>query len=105
MTHPRIRRTTLAVAAVAAGFAWQGLAMAASVKGTVSLPAELKSGRQFLGHWRVENTNVAMQHANLRGGTVVLLVGPQFQAIPPKSVSVEISGLQASPAALVISEG
>ena len=105
MTHPRIRRTPFAIAVLAAGFAWQGLAMAATVKGTVSLPAELKIGRRFLGHWRVENTNVAMQHANLRGGTVVLLVGPQFQAVPPKSVSVEISGLQATPAALVISEG
>jgi len=105
MTHSRIRRTSLALAALATGFAWQGLAMAATVKGTVSLPAELKTGRRFLGHWRVENTNVAMQHANLRGGTVVLLVGPQFQAIPPKSVSVEISGLQADPAALVVSEG
>jgi hypothetical protein len=105
MTHARYRRTSLAVAALAAGFAWQGLAMAATVKGTVSLPAELKTGRRFLGHWRVENTNVAMQHANLRGGTVVLLVGPQFQAIPPKNVSVEISGLQANPAAVVVSEG
>jgi plastocyanin len=103
MTHPRIRHTSLA--ALAAVFAWQGLALAATVKGTISLPAELKVGRRFLGHWRVENTNVAMQHANLRGGTVVLLVGPQFQAIPPKSVSVEISGLQANPAALVVSEG
>jgi len=105
MTNPRIRNTFLALAVLAAGFAWQGAAMAATVKGTVSLPAELKIGRRFLGHWRVENTNVAMQHANLRGGTVVLLVGPQFQAIPPKTVSVEISGLQATPAALVISEG
>jgi plastocyanin len=105
MTHPRIRHTTFAVAALAAGFAWQGLAMAATVKGTVSLPAELKIGRRFLGHWRVENTNVAMQYANLRGGTVVLLVGPQLQSVPPKSVSVEISGLQATPAALVISSG
>jgi plastocyanin len=32
-------------------------------------------------------------------------VGPQFQAIPPKNVSVEISGLQANPAAVVVSEG
>jgi plastocyanin len=105
MIHPGIRPPTLALAVLAVGLAWQGLAMAATVKGTVSLPAELKIGRRFLGHWRVENTNVATQHANLRGGTVVLLVGPQFQAVPPKSVSVEISGLQATPAALVISEG
>ena len=105
MTHPRNRRPSLAVAALAAAFMWQGLAMAATVKGTVSLPAELKTGRRFVGHWRVENTNVAVQHANLRGGTVVLLVGPQFQAIPPKNVSVDITGLQANPAAVVVSEG
>jgi plastocyanin len=105
MTHPKNRHTSLAVAIVAAGLAWQGLAMAATVRGTVSLPAELKIGRRFLGHWRVENTNVVMQHANLRGGTMVLLVGPQFQAIPPKNVSVEMSGLQATPAAVVVSEG
>jgi plastocyanin len=107
MTHLRSRPGSLALAAFVVGLVWQGLAVAATatVKGTVSLPAELKSGRRFLGHWRVENTNVAVQHASLRGGTIVLLVGPQFQAIPPKSVSVEISGLQANPAALVVSEG
>ena len=105
MTHPRYYRPSLTVAALAAGLAWQGLVMAATVKGTVSLPAELKTGRRFFGHWRVENTNIAVQHANLRGGTVVLLVGPQFQAIPPKNVSVEIAGLQANPAAVVVSEG
>ena len=105
MTHPRYCRPSLAVAVLAAGFVWQGLAMAATVKGTVSLSPELKTGRRFLGHWRVENTNVAVQPANLRGGTVVLLTGPQFQAIPPKSVSVDIAGLQATPAAVVVSEG
>jgi len=105
MTLPSIRQTSLAAAILASVLAWQGSALAATVKGSISLPAELKTGRRFLGHWRVENTNVAVQHANLRGGTVVLLVGPQYQAIPPKNVSVEISGLQANPAALVISEG
>jgi plastocyanin len=105
MTYRKTRHSSLALAALAAGLGWQGLALAATVKGTVSLPAEMKTGRRFIGHWRVENTNVAVQRADLRGGTVVLLVGPQFQAVPPKHVSVEITGLQASPAALVISEG
>jgi plastocyanin len=105
MNFPRYCRPSLMVAALAAGFVWQGLAMAATVKGTVSLPAELKNDRRFVGHWRVENTNVGVQHASLRGGTVVLLVGPQFQVIPPKNVSVEIAGLQANPAAVVVSEG
>ena len=48
---------------------------------------------------------MAVQPANLRGGTVVMLVGPQYQAVPPKNVSVEIAGLQANPAAVVVSEG
>ncbi len=104
MTHPRIRRF-LTAATLLAGIAWQGLSLAATVKGTVSLPADLKTGRRFLGHWRVENTSVPVQHASFRGGTVVLLVGPQYQAIPPKNISVEISGLQATPAAVVVSEG
>jgi plastocyanin len=105
MTHARHRRTLLLAAALAAGLGGSGLASAAIVKGTVYLPAELKTGRTFFGHWRVENTTVAVQPAALRGGTVVLLVGPQFQAVPPKNASVEISGLQATPATVVISEG
>ena len=107
MNFPRYCRPAFAVAALAAGLQWQGLAMAATatVKGTVSLPAELKNDRHFVGYWRVENTNVGVQRASLRGGTVVLLVGPQFQAIPPKNVSVDIAGLQANPAAVVVSEG
>jgi plastocyanin len=78
---------------------------AAVVKGTVNLPAELRDGRVYLGHWRVENTNVAIQHGNQRSGTVVMLVGPPYQAIPPKNVTVEIAGLQATPSAVVVSEG
>ena len=49
MTHPRIRRF-LTAATLLAGIAWQGLSLAATVKGTVSLPADLKTGRRFLGH-------------------------------------------------------
>ncbi len=77
----------------------------ATVKGSIALPAELKTGRRFVGHWRVENTNVAVQHGGMRGQTVVVLTGSQLQAIPPKNVSVELSGLQAIPPAVVVSEG
>jgi plastocyanin len=109
MPQPSSRRSQ-AVLLVAA-FGLQGVAAesaalaAATVKGTVSLPAELKTGRRFLGHWRVENTNVAVQPTSLRGGTVVLLVGLEAQAVPPKNVSVDIAGLQANPATVVVSEG
>jgi plastocyanin len=105
MTQPRFCRPSIAALAFATAFGFTAMVHAATVKGTVNLPADLKTGRRFVGHWRVENTNVAVQHANMRGGTVVLLVGPQFQAVPPKTVSVEISGLQATPAAVVVSEG
>lgn len=81
------------------------LAATGTVKGTISLPGELKTGRRFVGHWRVENTNVAVQHGGMRGQTLVVLVGSQFQALPPKNVSVEIAGLQANPPTVVISEG
>jgi hypothetical protein len=96
----------LGLATLLAGIAWSVPSLAVTtVKGTVVLPAELKSGRRFFGHWRVENTNVAVPPANLRGGTVVVLTGLPFQAVPPKSVPVELSGFQANPATVVISEG
>lgn len=105
MTNASHRRPLLCAAAFAASLGAPAAASAGAVRGTVVLPAELKTGRAFLGHWRVENTNVAIPPANLRGGTVVMLVGPPFQAVPPKSTSVELSGLQATPAAVVVSEG
>jgi plastocyanin len=110
MLHSTSRRIFLSAAIVVAGLGVPGLvrprpAIAATVKGTVSLPAELKTGRRFVGHWRVENTNVAVQPASLRGGTVVFLTGLQGQAVPPKNVSVDIAGLQANPATVVVSEG
>jgi len=106
MTHAISLRTVLGATLLVAGLGGRTPAAAATVvKGTVVLPAELRAGRTFFGHWRVENTTVAVQPANPRGSTVVLLVGPSFQAVPPKTVAVEISGLQATPAAVVISEG
>lgn len=106
MTRTRYRLTLIWGAVLSFALCFQSLAFAAAtVKGTIQLPPELKTGRRFIGHWRVANTNVAVQPGNNRGGTVVLLVTPQFQAVPPKNVSVEISGLQATPAAVVISEG
>lgn len=104
MRHAR-RRLLLQAAVLSAGVGGFLPAIAAPIKGTIYLPPELRAGRSFFGHWRVENTNVALQPASLRGGTVVMIIGPRYQAIPPKHVSVEISGLQANPAAVVVSEG
>jgi plastocyanin len=75
------------------------------VRGTVVLPEELKSGRRFLGHWRVENTTVPVQAAPFRGDTVVVLVGPKPQVLTPKNTPVEIVGMQASPGTVVVGEG
>jgi plastocyanin len=80
-------------------------AAAAIVHGTVVLPDDLKSGRRFLGHWRVENTTVPVQPAPPRGDTVVVLVGPKPQVLAPKNTPVEIAGMQANPTTVVVGEG
>ena len=81
------------------------LAAAANVRGTVTLPDDLKAGRRFLGHWRVENTTVPVQPAPARGDTVVVLLGPKPQVLTPKNTPVEIVGLQANPSTVVVGEG
>jgi plastocyanin len=75
------------------------------VHGTVVLPEELKAGRRFLGHWRVENTTVPVQAAPARGDTVVVLLGPKPQVLAPKNTPVEIVGMQANPSTVVVGEG
>lgn len=86
--------------ASAGGSAWAG-----AVRGTVNLPEDFKTGRRFLGHWRVENTTVAVQAPPSRGDTVVLVVGPKGQTLAPKNTPVEIVGMQANPATIVVGEG
>ena len=81
------------------------LAAASPVRGSVILPEELKSGRRFLGHWRVENTTVPVQPAPARGDTVVVLLGPKPQVLAPKNTPVDIVGMQANPATVVVGEG
>ena len=75
------------------------------VRGTVVLPEELKAGRRFLGHWRVENTTVPVQAAPARGDTVVGLLGPKPQVLAPKNTPIEIVGMQANPSTVVVGEG
>jgi plastocyanin len=102
-----LQRLLFGIGALASILPWPGPSLAATgtVKGTISLPAELRTGRRFTGYWRVENTSVAVQQGGMRGQTLVLLTGSQFQAVPPKNVSVEVSGLQAKPPAVVITDG
>jgi len=81
------------------------LVNAATVRGTVTLPDDLKAGRHFLGHWRVENTTVPVLPPPARGDTVVVLVGPKGQVLTPKNTPVEIVGLQGNPTTVVVGEG
>jgi plastocyanin len=79
-------------------------ASAATVKGTVRLPSELRNTRHFPGYWRVEGVLPIAQSAQ-RGGTVVILTGIRGQAVPPKATQVEIVGLAANPSTLVVTSG
>jgi len=103
MTRYRSVSTLLVLGVVALAPSLAGAA--ATVHGTVSLPDDMKAGRRFLGHWRVENTTVPIQPPPARGDTVVVLVGPKPQVLTPKNTPVEISGLQANPATVVVGEG
>jgi plastocyanin len=85
--------------------AMPGLTWAAPIKGTVALPQELKAGRKYLGHWRLENGIVPIQAPASRGDTVIVLSGVKGQAPSAKTVTVEISGFQAVPSTVVIGEG
>jgi hypothetical protein len=79
--------------------------MASPVKGSVVLPQELKSARRFRGYWRIENGIVPTAPMPARGDTVVVLVGVKGAPPPPRTVTVDISGLQATPSTVVLGEG
>jgi hypothetical protein len=97
------------LAAAGGACAWLGLPMAraraAPVRGTVTLPPELRATRRHLGYWRVENGNVPIVSAPFRAQTLVVLSGFKGAPPPAKTVTVEISGLQISPAMLVVGPG
>lgn len=89
----------------AAAFAAPLAAWAAPVRGTVTLPAEMKSGRRHQGYWRVENGNVPVQPTPSRGDTLVVIDGLKGQAPAARTVTVELAGLQANPSAVVLGPG
>jgi hypothetical protein len=95
----------LAAGAVCAAALWGAAALAAPVKGTVSLPSNLKGGRRHLGYWRLENGNVPIQPAPYRGDTVVVIEGLKGAAPTAKTTTVEIAGLQLSTPVLVLGPG
>jgi plastocyanin len=93
------------LAAVAAGCVLGSVAQAAPVKGTVNLPADLKGRGRPIAYWRVENGNVPVQPPPYRGETVVMLQGLKGSAPPAKTVTVDIAGLQATPAVVIVGPG
>ncbi len=103
-TNPR-RPGAGVLVALALTFASSWPALAAPVRGTVTLVGALKTGRRLQGYWRLENGIVPVAPAPNRGETVVVLEGPKGPPPAPKTTAVEISGLQASPGAVVVAEG
>jgi plastocyanin len=81
------------------------MALAAPIKGTVSLPSNLKGGRRHLGYWRFENGNVPIQPAPYRGDTVVVVEGLKGAAPPAKTLTVEIAGMALSTPVVVVGPG
>ena len=95
----------------AAGGAWAALglrprrAWASTVRGTLTLPADLRAARRHFGYWRVENGNVPVQSAPFHAQTLVLLEGFRGPAPAARTVTVEISGLAANPTLVVLGPG
>jgi plastocyanin len=108
MKIPRFIRTLSAPALL---FAIVGLwtgprAVAGTVKGTVHLPDVARVTRLHQGYWRLENGNVPVRPSSGRSGTVVVLDGISgVHAPPPKTVTVEIAGLDAQPRVVVVGPG
>ena len=113
MTTPRIIRTLahLVLVAIAATLGPSLVARAAraatvSVKGTVHLPEALRAGRLYQGYWRLENGNVPVRPGGTKSGTVVVLDGISgAHAPPPRTVTIEIAGLEAQPRVVVVGPG
>jgi hypothetical protein len=96
---------SVTVALVAAQVAWVRPAGAAPVRGTITMPQDLKTARRFRGYWRVENGVVPVAPAAVRADTVVVLSGVKAAAPPARTVTVDISGLQPIPSTVVVGEG
>lgn len=79
-------------------------ALAGVVKGTVTLPAPIRTGRRFPGHWRVENGTVAVQPPG-KSDVVVVATGPKGPPPGAKTYTVEINGFAAAPSAVVVGVG
>lgn len=103
---PRTRPAAAALLGVAFLLATAPETHAAPVRGKVTLPADMKAGRRYLGYWRVDNGNVPIQPASPRGGdAVVVLLGAKGPAPAPRTATVELVGLAATPRLLLLGPG
>lgn len=107
MKTPRLIRTSaLAVVLATVGLSSPQAALAGAVKGTVRLPDGARGARLHQGYWRLENGNVPVRPTTGKPTGVVVLTGISgVQAPPPKTVTVEISGLDAQPRVVVVGPG
>jgi len=81
-------------------------AFAGTVKGTVRVPDTVRSGRMNQGYWRLENGNVPVRPSSKKTGTIVVLDGISgTHPPPPKTVTVEIAGLGATPRFVIVGPG
>ena len=98
---------TLALGAVLALVAGPAVAGTFTIKGTVRLPEGSRSTRLYGGYWRLENGNVPVQTAGgAKAETVVVLENLKgAHAPPPRTVTVEIGGLDARPRLVIMGPG
>jgi plastocyanin len=107
MKTPRLIRTLVHVVLfVILGFSNVRTAAAGTVKGTVRLPEVARGSRLHQGYWRLENGNVPVRAASAKAPAVVVLNGISgVHAPPPRTVTVEIAGLDAQPRLVVVGPG
>jgi len=106
MTTPKLSRRLTPLPALLALVLPAAPAWAGTVHGTVRVPDAIRSGRMNQGYWRLENGNVPVRPSTRKPGTIVVLEGISGTRPPsPKTVSVEISALNASPRFVVVGPG
>jgi plastocyanin len=101
----RVQRALVAAATLVASATLADLAAAATIKGTVALPAELRSARRHPGYVRLENGNVPIVPPPHKADTVVVVQGVRTAPPSAKTVTVDFTGLGANPSTIVVSEG
>jgi len=102
VSFPAVRAALSLALALAAAPVWAG-----TLKGSVKMPDAAKSTRLYQGYWRIENGNVPVNNA---GGakleTAVVLENVNgAHPPPPRTVTVEMGGLDAHPRMVISGPG